>query len=120
MDTYTAIIVEDDDVFATLLTHYLTEFPGLKVIDHFSDTTKAALMIERHKPDIVFLDVMISGLNGPEFMELVEHNPKVVIISGHNEDIMNDYPLEYVAFIEKPVTKEIVHRAVQQCVDQLS
>ena len=109
------IIVEDDPDFAFLMQRYLDKIPNISHVGTFGGTTEAVLNIERQKPDIVFLDINISGLEGPEFMELIDHKPKIVVVSGHIEEIMKNYSIDYVDFVQKPPTVERLEEAVDKC-----
>lgn len=109
------IIVEDDPDFAFLLKKYLEKIPDLEHLGTYGGTTDAVRNIERHKPDMVFLDINISGLEGPEFMELMDHQPKIIVVSGHIEEIMEKYEMEYVDFVQKPPTVERLKEAVEKC-----
>ncbi len=111
----TYIIVEDDQVFALLLQKYLDKIPDITHIGTYGGTTDAVMNIERHKPDMVFLDINISGLEGPEFMELLDHHPKIIVVSGHVEEVMQNYEMEYVDFVQKPPTVERLLEAVDKC-----
>ena len=117
---YTSIIVEDDEDFAELLEAYILQLGTVRVLAKHGDTTKAALDIEKLKPDIVFLDVNISGLAGPEFMELVEHQPQIIVVSGHSPRIMEEYDLEITSFIQKPFTKADLKEAIDKCIEKIS
>ncbi len=109
------IIVEDNPEFALLLRKYLEKIDGVMHLGTYGGTTDAVLNIERQKPDILFLDITISGLEGPEFLDLVDHKPKVIVVSGHSEDIMNNYDVEFVDFIQKPPTLERLEEAIDKC-----
>jgi len=115
MASLSYIIVEDNPEFALLLQKYLDKIPDIHHIGTYGGTTEAVMNIERHKPDILFLDINISGLEGPEFMELVEHQPKIIIVSGHVEEIMKNYEIEYADFVQKPPTAERLMKAVAKC-----
>ena len=115
MASMSYIIVEDDPDFALLLQRYLDKIPDINHLGTYGGTTDAVMNIERHKPDLVFLDINISGLEGPEFMELMDHKPKIIVVSGHNEDIMKNYDLEYDDFVQKPPTLERLRVAVEKC-----
>ena len=115
MASITYIIVEDNPEFALLMKRYLDKISDITHIGTYGGTTEAVLNIERHKPDIVFLDINISGLKGPEFMELIDHRPKIVVVSGHIEEIMKNYTIEYVDFVQKPPTVERLQEAVDKC-----
>lgn len=115
MASLSYVIVEDDPDFAFLLQKYLDKIPDLTYIGTYGGTTEAVMNIERHKPDMVLLDISISGLDGPDFIELMAHQPKIVVISGHVEEIMENYDIEYVDFIQKPPTVERLQEAVTKC-----
>ena len=116
MAEISCIIVEDDPEFALLMEKYLERIPEISHLGTFAGTTDAVLNIERKKPDILFLDIQISGLEGPEFMELLDFKPKVVIVSGYDESIMNNYEIEYVDFIQKPPSLPRLKEAIEKCV----
>lgn len=109
------IIVEDDPEFALLLQKYLDKIPGVRHLGTFGGTTDAVLNIERQKPDILFLDIQISGLEGPEFFDLLDFKPCVIVVSGYDEDIMQNYDIEYADFIQKPPTVDRLKEAIAKC-----
>ncbi len=109
------IIVEDDPEFALLLEKYLERIPDIKHLGTYSGTTDAVLNIERQKPNILFLDIQISGLDGPEFMELLDYKPNVIVVSGYDEDIMKNYDIEYIEFIQKPPSIDRLKEAIAKC-----
>lgn len=116
---YSCIIVEDDEDFAEMLQQYLVRIGGLDVLAVHGDTTLAALDIEKLKPDLIFLDINISGLEGPEFMELVEHNPKIIICSGHPPSVMKNYEIEISEYLQKPFTRDQLEAAVKRCINSI-
>lgn len=115
MSTLKYIIVEDDPTSAILLKMYLDKMEDLDHLGTFDGTTEAVLHIQKHKPDILFLDINISGLEGPEMVALLAYTPKVIIISSHTEVYMNNFNIEYAAFIQKPPTLELLQAAVEKC-----
>ena len=117
MAEISCIIVEDDPEFALLMEKYLERVPNIKNLGTYGGTTDAVLNIERQKPDILFLDIQISGLEGPEFLDLLNFQPHVIIVSGYDESIMNNYEIDYVDFIQKPPTIARLKEAIAKCAD---
>ena len=109
------IIVEDEAEFALLLRKYLEKIPDTKHLGTFGGTTDAVLNIERLRPDVLFLDINISGLEGPEFIDLLEYQPRVIVVSGHAEEVMQNYDIEFVDFIQKPPTLDRLKEALAKC-----
>lgn len=112
------MIVEDDPDFQVLLTRSLDKLDIVLNIGIYGDSVKASIQIEKQKPDLVLLDINISGLDGPDFLKELEHQPKVIIISGYTEDIMDDFDIPYAAFIQKPFSlgqlKDNIEKALKQ------
>lgn len=109
------IIVEDDKISAIFLKKILDGFPHLEHLGTFGGTTEAVVSIQKQKPDILFLDISISGLDGPEIIDLIEPTPKVVVVSSHPETKMQEYDIKYVDFIRKPISEELVASAIEKC-----
>lgn len=110
------IIIEDEPEFVEILNFHLQKIPEITVLGAFGDTVQAAIQIERKKPDIIFLDINISGLEGPEFVDLLTHQPKIIVISAHSETFMKHYPeVSYVDFIQKPPSLERIKEAIEKC-----
>lgn len=116
MKTLTCIIVEDEPEFIDILKFQLKKIENIEVVGAYGDTVSATLQIEKKKPDLILLDINISGLEGPEFVEIIEHKPKIIIISGHTEAFMKHYPeVEYVDFVQKPSTVDSLRAAINKC-----
>ena len=115
MDKLTYVIVEDDPASVLLLEKCLEDFPDMEYLGAFEGTTTAVLNIERKKPDLIFLDINISGLDGPEFLDLLDHEPNVIIVSNYDESVMEKYSITYEAFIQKPPTKAKLEQAINLC-----
>lgn len=112
---YTCIIVEDEKDYQEILIHYLNKTGSFEILGVYPDTVAATLAIERKKPEVIFLDINISGLEGPEFVELLDHQPKIIIVSGHSEDFMKaHYEVPYRAYIQKPVDAEKLRKAIEK------
>lgn len=117
---HTYLIIEDDPAFSEILKVISSKIPNLKLIAVCDNTTHAAKYIDVDKPDILLLDINISGLEGPEILEITDHKPKTIVISSHPEEVMENYEVEYVQFIQKPLKdSEQLISAIMKCIDQL-
>jgi two-component SAPR family response regulator len=116
MRPLTCIIVEDELEFVEILNFYLNKIHDIRVLSHHTSTAEASVAIEKDKPDFVLLDVSISGDEGPDFINKLTHQPKVIIISGHTEGFMKYYPnVKYVDFLQKPPSLEKLATAIDKC-----
>lgn len=102
---YRCIVVEDEVHHQELISFYLKKLGNIEILGMYADTVNASIQIEKQKPDVVFLDINISGLEGPEFVELLEYQPRIIMISAHSEEFMNHhYDIPYLAYVQKPIS----------------
>lgn len=109
------IIIEDNPAFVKILEVYINKIGSIDVISVHDDSISSAVSIFRHKPDLLFLDVSISGLNGLDMLETLEDRPKTIVISNHSSDFLENYKnVKIDAFIQKPVDFETFQRVVEE------
>ncbi|WP_420316557.1 LytR/AlgR family response regulator transcription factor [Ekhidna sp.] len=114
---YRYLIVEDDPAFVEILKVVMAKVPEMKLIGVSDNTLDAAKRIDMDKPDILLLDINISGLEGPEVLEISDHKPLAIVISSHPEDVMENYEVDYVSFIQKPLKNaEQLINAIHKCI----
>lgn len=80
------MVVEDDTDILTL-TRYALERAGHEVIGA-SSAEEAVEELERRRPDMIFLDIRLPGMDGWQFLQHVRAEPEttevpVVIMSAH-------------------------------------
>ncbi len=108
----TAMIVEDEKVTNELLSSTFTNF--FSSVDSFFNGNDALEAYERIKPDVVFVDIIMAGMDGIELSRKIrEINPKqiIIVISASNdiEKISQSIEVGVNSFIQKPIdTKKIV------------
>ena len=118
MSKVTCLIIEDDQAFSDILETIIAKVPEVDVIGVCDNTVDAAKKLELEKPDILLLDVNISGLEGPEILEVTEHKPKTIVITSHDQDVMENYEIDYVEFIQKPLkSADQLMTAIYSCLN---
>lgn len=117
---FTCLIIEDDPSFAEILRVITSKIPEVELIAISDNTLDAAKHIDLDKPDIMLLDINISGLEGPEILEIADHKPKTIVISSHPREIMENYEVDFVEFIQKPLkNSDQLISAIYACINQL-
>lgn len=113
---YSLLIVEDDPAFVEILKVVVKKVQEVELLGNCDNTLDAAKRIDLDKPDVLLLDINISGLEGPEILELSDHKPKTVVITSHPEEVMENYDVEYTAFIQKPLkNSDQLVNAIHKC-----
>lgn len=108
------LVVEDEPKIAALLGDYLRTYAGASVaVVHRGDEALEAY--ERHRPDLVLLDLMLPGLDGIEVCKRLRARSEVpvVMVTARVEEIDRLLGLELGAddYICKPFSpREVVAR----------
>ena len=79
----TIAVIEDDIYIGNVLEELLTE-SGYSVIRAYSGT-EGLLLLEKSKPDLVLLDLMLPGISGEEVLQNISELAPVMILSAKTE-----------------------------------
>lgn len=109
------IIIEDNPAFVKILEVFIGKIGYIDIISVHDDSISSAVSIFRHKPDLIFLDVSISGLNGLDMLETLDDRPKTIVISNHSSEFLENYKnISIDAFLQKPVDFENFKKVIEQ------
>lgn len=73
----TIAIIEDDEYIGSLLTEALTE-EGYCVVRAYSGT-EAVMLLEKKRPDLILMDLMLPGLSGESLLPRCKGIPVIVV-----------------------------------------
>lgn len=112
------VLIEDEEDIASLIK-LQGEMSGYK-ITHESDGLNGLRTVEREKPDLVILDIMLPGQNGLDVCRKLKGNPDlksipVIIISAKSEEIDVILGLELGAddYVAKPFSPKVLFSRIK-------
>lgn len=104
MSQIKCLIVEDEPLAQKILTEHIELIDTLKLVGTAYNALEARSVIDKTKPDFIFLDINLPGKNGYDFLKsLPTPRPLVVVTSAHVEFALKGYELEVVDFLQKPI-----------------
>lgn len=114
----TLLIVEDEQAVARELQSMLIELdPELTVLGICDDGESALVRIMTDKPDILFLDIELPGINGLEVANTVakmEDGPVIVFLTAYDEFALKAFDVNAVDYILKPIDKRKLCRILDR------
>ena len=111
-----ALIVDDEPLAREWVRSAVAEDPELEVLGECGDGFEAAEAIRRLKPDLVFLDVQMPGLDGFGVLEALspEEIPAVIFVTAFDQYAVRAFEAQAVDYLMKPFSKERVEEAVRR------
>ncbi len=111
---YKAIIVDDERLARKEMRRLLAEFDEIAIVGEAENLTEAACLIEKEKPNIVFLDIQLSGENGFDLLEKIEQNFKLVFVTAFDTHAIRAFEVNALDYLLKPVNPERLAKAIQR------
>ena len=71
------IAIIDDDMHIGDMLEKILKKEGYGTLRAYSGT-EALMLLERSRPDLILLDLMLPGLSGEEVLEKISHIPVIV------------------------------------------
>lgn len=111
-----ALIADDEPLAREWVRSAVAEDPDLDVIGEAGDGFEAAEVIRRLKPDLVFLDVQMPGLDGFGVLEALspEEIPAVVFVTAFDQYAVRAFEAQAVDYLIKPFSRDRVEEAVRR------
>jgi two-component system LytT family response regulator len=109
-----AVILDDEIRGSTLLHRKLEAFgEELQVQAIFNDPAQALSKIGELKPDVLFLDVEMPGMNGFQFLEkLGSFNFQVIFTTAYDTYTLEALRLSAVDYLVKPIDEDELQTAI--------
>ena len=109
-----ALIVDDEDLARLALRRLLEEEPEIEVAGEAANGLEAVEQIQDLRPDLVFLDIEMPGLNGFEVVEQMSQPAAVVFVTAYDEYAVRAFDANAVDYLLKPLRKERLQSALDR------
>lgn len=116
-------LIIEDNAYCRLTIRTFLEKMGHQVVGEVEDAASALIHIERHKPEIVLLDLILPGKSGIEIIDeirKISNSIKIVIITALDQLEIDQKLAEKkcTAVIKKPFTSEEFKGAIENVLSQ--
>ena len=103
------VFVTDDEAPARKkILRFLAQEPDVIVAGEASNGTEAVLAIQKTKPDLLFLDVQMPGMDGFDVVRALDPEalPKIVFVTAHDEYAIQAFEVHAFGYLLKPFNQE--------------
>jgi len=114
--TIRSLLVDDEPAARRGLRLLLAGHKDFEVVGECASAGEIRPAIERHRPDVVFLDVRMPGGTGIASMRgtSVGARPLVVMVTAYEEHALEAFEVEAVDYLLKPFSDEAFERSLKR------
>jgi two-component system, LytTR family, response regulator LytT len=126
--TISALIIDDEQLARDELRYLLDSVGGVDVVAQGTNGIEAVDLIEEHRPDLVFLDVQMPGLDGFAVIQRLmdrqkkrvkggqeaEPLPQIVFATAYDQYAVRAFDVNAVDYLLKPFDRTRVQQAVDR------
>lgn len=113
-----AIIIDDERLARKELTSLLAEFPEIEIVDEAVNVDDAIEKIEKHDPDLIFLDIQMPDKTGFELLEMLEKTPLVVFTTAYDQFAIKAFEFNALDYLLKPIDANRLADVVKKVLSQ--
>jgi len=114
----TAVIIDDEPLARQELLYQLQSAEGVEVVAQGSNGIEAVELIRMHKPDVVFLDVQMPGLDGfavlKKLLDKKADRPQVVFATAFDQYAVRAFEVNAVDYLLKPFDRKRVLKTIEK------
>jgi len=114
----TALIIDDEPLARQELLYLLQAAEGVEVLAQGSNGIEAVELVRTHKPDVVFLDVQMPGLDGfavlKKLLDKKMDLPQVVFATAFDQYAVRAFEVNAVDYLLKPFDRKRVLKTIEK------
>jgi DNA-binding LytR/AlgR family response regulator len=120
MSPPTAIIAEDERALRDELRQRLSDlWPELLVTGQAGTGIEALQLLERHSPDVMFLDIQMPGMTGLEVAQQAQGRCHIVFVTAYDAHAVAAFEAGALDYVLKPLERERLRLAVDRVKQRL-
>jgi two-component system, LytTR family, response regulator len=105
-------IIDDEHLAQTILEEYVAKVSFLEWKGSFSSALDAAALMDKDKPDLLFLDINMPDLNGLSFISMLNPMPMIILTTAYDQYALKAFDLEVKDYLLKPISFERFYKGV--------
>lgn len=117
MGTLNCAIIDDEPLARECISNYIKEIDFLELVGSGNNPLELTKVQEKHRLDLIFLDVQMPIMNGIEFLKLSGKRPMVILTTAYPNYALEGFELDVLDYLLKPITFNRFFKAAKKAWD---
>ncbi|HEY5776895.1 MAG TPA: response regulator [Xanthomonadales bacterium] len=116
------LIVDDESLARRGLVHRLKNIADIEIVGEAHNGREALKLINEKRPDLVFLDIQMPGINGFQVVKQldIETMPIILFLTAYDEYAVQAFEVNALDYILKPIDEERLNQVLDKVRANLS
>ncbi|MFT7560756.1 MAG: two-component system LytT family response regulator [Flavobacteriales bacterium] len=112
-----AVIAEDEPLLRRELKNRLKNNPNIELVAECENGIQAVEACIRLQPELLFLDIVMPGLNGFEVIESLQSDvlPLIIFTTAYDQYAFSAFDVQAVDYLCKPYSVERLCQSIERC-----
>jgi two-component system LytT family response regulator len=111
-----AIIVDDERLARVNLRKLLEPHTEIEIVGEASSCRGAVDLINMFNPQLIFLDIQLSGETGFDLLEMIDNSIKIIFVTAYDEFAIRAFEINAIDYLLKPVNPERLKSAIERVI----
>lgn len=108
------LIVDDEPLAIEVLKSHLSKMDSIEIAGSAGDAVEAFDFLNKHKVDLMFLDIHMPEMKGTELLKSLKNPPAVILTTAYREYALEGYDLNVLDYLLKPISFTRFMQAVEK------
>jgi len=108
------IVVDDDEMSRKVVVHFIEKTNFLQLNKEFSNAIDATRYLDEEHVDIIFLDVQMPEMTGMEFINALEKDIEIILITSEQKYAVEAFEKKVTDYLVKPIEYSRFLQAAQK------
>lgn len=113
------LIIDDERLARVELKRLLSPYPGITIAGEAVNAEDALEKISLLKPDLLFLDVQMPGMDGFQLLEKLDHVPNVIFTTAYDEFALKAFEYNALDYLLKPILPRRLESTIKKVTGKL-
>ncbi|MCC5921804.1 MAG: response regulator [Cyclobacteriaceae bacterium] len=113
-----AVLIDDERLARKELRKLLKDYEEIEIIDEAVNVDDAKEKINKHQPDLIFLDIQMPGKTGFDLLSELESVPKVIFVTAYDEYALKAFEVNALDYLLKPIQPERLKETISKLFEE--